>query len=186
MKREAAVVIGVFTLISGCTGSQRVVLPEADFEDVTAVHQNTRSSIAPGWTWCDGLSPVYRMQAPERGTSLELGGEATVGATILDLSSRGIDADAQIDQFVSSADLCSTLVEVGQTISSIDAADSRVVAWRTRDSGGHWGEFAVMPLDDARVLAVGFVTDQEDPPADLDDLIRLAEQGARQVLGEEG
>jgi len=80
----------------------------------------------------------------------------------------------------------STLVEVGQTISSIDAADSRVVAWRTRDSGGHWGEFAVMPLDDARVLAVGFVTDQEDPPADLDDLIRLAEQGARQVLGEEG
>ncbi|QZN86020.1 hypothetical protein [Cellulomonas sp. C5510] len=111
---------------------------------------------------------------------MELGGDSTVGATILDLSGRRIDAGEQIDQFVSSAELCSTLIEAGEAISGIDAGDSRVVAWRTQDSDGHWGEFAVMPLDDARVLAVGFETDGDDAPADLDDLIRLAEQGARQ------
>ena len=178
----------VVALLAGCSSSP-VVLSEGDFSDVTIVEQNSRFSIAPGWTWCQQLSPLGLMESPVSGTWLEIGGGPAVGATILDRSDRGDDADDLLEEFRSAGEQCAVSarsIGTGRVIEPLDTGRPGVSAWRTADRNGMRGEFAVMPLDDARVLAVGFVTDQEDPPADLDDLIRLAEQGARQVLSGRG
>ena len=43
-----------------------------------------------------------------------------------------------------------------------------------------------MPLDEWRFLAVGFVTEQEKPPVDLDRLVSLAKEGAARFPADGG
>lgn len=182
MRRPWLPLVGLVALVSACSSSP-VVLSEDDFDDVTIVEQNTEYAIAPGWTWCRQLSPLDLMEEPVQGTWLEIGGGPAVGATILDGSSGGEDADDLLEAFRSAADQCvlsARSIGTGRSIEPVEGLGTGVSGWRTEDRDGNRGEFAVLPLDDRRVLAVGFTTDREEPPADLAGLIELAKQGAEQ------
>lgn len=172
-------------VLAGCSSSP-VLLPADEFDDVTIVEQNTTYAIAPGWTWCRTMSPVEYGGDPEQGTWLQIDGGPSVGATVLDQSGLGQDASDLIAELVADADQCTlsaATIGSGRSIEPLDGQGDGAAAWRTEDPNGVWGEFAVLPLDDTRVLAVGFQTDRDEPPAELADLIALAVEGAERFPG---
>ena len=174
------VAVSVMVVLAGCS-SAPVLLPEDEFDDVTIVEHDTKYSIAPGWTWCRAMSPVEYGGDPDRGTWLEIDGGPSVGATVLDQSGIGEDSAGLVAEFVADADQCTlsaATIGTGRSIEPLDGQGDGVTAWRTEDPNGVWGEFAVLPLDDTRVLAVGFQTDRDEAPAELEDLISLARQRA--------
>lgn len=180
MRRAWPVAVSVMVVLAGCS-SAPVLLPEDEFDDVTIVEQNTKYSIAPGWTWCQVMSPGLYVGDPVHGTWLEIDGRPSVGATVLDRSGFGQDASDLVAEFVVHADQCALEgreIGVGRSVEPLEGLGQGVTAWRTEDPNGVWGEFAVLPLDDTRVLAVGFQTDRDEAPAELEDLISLARQRA--------
>lgn len=177
-------------LLAGCSSSP-VLLSEDDVPDVTLTEQNTDLAIAPGWTFCDAISPDVYLRAPVVGTWFELGGGATAGASVLDRGSDGLSADLVLEQIEAAADQCALESETypgsGQAIeplADVDAFGAGALGWRTEAGDGTWGEYVVLPLDASRVLTVGFTTQQEDPPVDLRDLVERAEAGAAQFPAE--
>lgn len=172
-------VVGAVTL--GACSAPPVLLDAGDFEDVTIAEQNTSYSIAPGWTWCDEMSPNLYMGDPVQGTWLEVDGGPSVGATLLDRSERGQSADDVVATVISKADQCvlsSETIGSGRAIEPLEGLESGAFGWRTEDPDGVWGEFVIVPLDETRVLAYGFATDRGDAPVDLDHLGDLARAGA--------
>jgi hypothetical protein len=183
----SALVVGVL-LLGGCSTTP-VLLDEDDFEDVTIVEQNTRYSLAPGWTWCEEMSPNLYTSEPVQGTWLEVDGGPSVGATLLDRSGRGQSAEDVVADITAQADQCvlsSRTIGSGRFIEPLDGLEAGAAGWRTEDPDGVWGEFVVVPLDGTRVLAYGFATDRVDPPVDLDDLRDLAVAGAERFPASEG
>ena len=188
MRRGWPAVLGGVFLLGACASSP-VLLDERDFDDVTLVEQNSRYSIAPGWTWCEEMSPNLYMGDPVQGTWLELDGGPAVGATLLDRSGRGQSADDLVAAITAQADQCvlsSETIGSGRLIEPLDGLEDGASGWRTRDPDGVWGEYVVVPLDGSRVLAYGFATDRDDAPVDLDDLRDLAVAGAERFPTSDG
>lgn len=185
MRPRWPAVLGGVLLLGACSAPP-VLLDEGDFDDVTIVEQNTRYSIAPGWTWCEQMSPNLYLGNSVQGTWLELDGGPSVGATLLDRSGRGESAEELVAAITAQADQCvlsSETIGSGRLIEPLDGLERGAAGWRTQDPDGVWGEFVVVPLDGTRVLAYGFSTDRDDAPVDLDDLRDLATAGAERFPG---
>lgn len=169
-------------VLAGCSDPEPTLLDEDDFGDVvTAVH-NSDDAVTRGQLWCSPLDPrVYYRTAPTSRLKLESG---SVGATIVDQSdSSGSTADEFMDSFGDSAALCADGLGAldGDTIEPISGLGEDGVGWRTETGEGYQGEIAFIKLDDARLLVVGIETDQAELPIELDELIRLAREGAERV-----
>lgn len=187
--REGALLGTALVLLAGCSSSP-VLLSEDDVTDVTVAEQNTDLAIAPGWTFCDEISPNVYLRAPVVGTWFELADGSTVGATVLDRRADGLSADLVLEQLEAAADQCALESETypgsGQTIEPLDDLDDSALGWRTQTADGTWGEYVVLPLDESRVLAVGFTTEQDDPPVELSELVDLAAAGAERFPADQG
>jgi hypothetical protein len=179
--------VGVALLLSGC-GSSPVLLDESDFAGVDSATQNSDRALAPGWTWCDGLRSGIYVQGAVVSSSLVFGEQSRAGATIIDRSADGAMADYLLEQYAQEATLCagSAAVQQGNSIEPLPGLDDGALGWTTRTSDGEWGEYALIPLDEWRLLAVGFQTFDDEPPVDLDELIEHAREGAEQFPAERG
>jgi hypothetical protein len=179
--------LGGVLLLSAC-GSTPVLLDESDFPGVDSATQNSDRALAPGWTWCDGLRSGTYVQAPVVSSSLVFGEQSRAGATIIDRSGDGASAEYLVEQYAQEATLCaeSVAVERGNSIEPLSGLAEGEVGWTTRTSDGEWGEYVLIPLDEWRLLAVGFQTSEDEPPVDLDELIERAREGADQLPTDRG
>lgn len=181
----AAVALGAGLALAGCTTSSSTLLDASDVEGVERATHDEDGAWAPGWTWCDDLNPYRYVEGGELHTSLlSFGGGAGAGATIIDGSSDGVTADYLLETIEARAGLCAeneTALDRGYAIEPLSGLDAGVVGWRTEASDGEHGEFALVRLDDRRLLAVGWVSDGPEAPVELGELIRLAREGAERV-----
>jgi len=173
--------VGVVLLLPAC-GSSPVLLDEGDVPGVESATQNSDRALAPGWTWCDGLRSGIYVQGPVISSSLVLGEWSRAGATIIDRSDDGAMAEYLLEEYAQEATLCagSAAVQQGNSIEPLTGLPEGALGWTTRTSDGEWGEYALIPLDEQRLLAVGFATTEDEPPVDMDELIEHAREGAEQ------
>ena len=105
------------------------------------------------------------------------------------------DAAEMLAEYALGADACTRLQERSSkhSFEPLAGLDDGAVGWRTVDDSveyddgttGRWGEFALVPLDDTHLLAVGFATVDDDPPVDLDELIRIARERAEGMVDDD-
>jgi hypothetical protein len=188
-RRLGALIAGAVALaLAGCASSP-VLLDEDDVPGAERVIQNARHAVAPGWTWCSDLNPAGYVGADLVGSWFSFGGDVQAGANIIDRSSDGLTAERIVERFEDDASLCAdaaagTDVD-GRSIEPLVGLDAGAVGWRTETGDGTWGELVLVPLDEWRLLAVGLSTDEDRAPVELDDLVRLARQGAEQLPADE-
>jgi hypothetical protein len=151
-------------VLAGC-GSSPVLLDEADFDDVQTVHQN-EGAFAPGWTWCDALRP----------------------SRYIDGGPDDLPAEYMLEQYEQQADACASADPTtrGYSIEPLTGLGDGAVGWETHTSDGEWGEYALIPLDEWRLLAVSFSTFEDEAPVDMDELIEHSRDGAEQFPAERG
>lgn len=161
-----------------------VLLDPDDFPGVVRAQQG-EPAVPPGWTNCDlSVGAWLREGAPD--TLLDFGDGSWAAAAIAERpEGRNIydDADAFIAHLESTAETCaqSPKIDNGFSIEPLPDLDPGAVGWRTGYPGiPRWGEYVVIPLDERRLLAVGFETNEAEPPVDMDHLVELAKQGAEQ------
>jgi hypothetical protein len=181
----AALVAGLLVLV-GC-GSSAVLVQESDVPGVETVHQN-EEAYAPGWTWCDALRPSFYIDGGAVSSSFTFGNRERAAATIIDGSSDDLPADYMLEQYEAQADSCarSDATTRGYSIEPLTGLAEGEVGWTTRTSDGEWGEYVLIPLDEWRLLAVGFSTSEQEPPVEMDELIQRAREGAEQFPPERG
>ncbi|GIG36925.1 hypothetical protein [Cellulomonas pakistanensis] len=188
MRRGWLTLVVVVTSLAACS-SPPVLLDEGAVDDVASAEQNTEFAIAPGWTWCSAISPSGTMREPYTGSRFELDDGSSVGATVLDRRAEGLTSAKLLGDLVADADQCTLEARpdgLGTSIEPLTDLEQDAHGWRTRDPEGRWGEYVVVPLDEWRVLAYGFVTRSEEPPVDLDELGELAREGAERLAPTEG
>jgi hypothetical protein len=173
-------------VLAGC-GSSPVMLDEADFDDVQTVHQN-EGAFAPGWTWCDALRPSRYIDGGAVSSSLTLGDRERAAATIIDGAPDDLPAEYMLEQYEQQADACASADPTTRcySIEPLTGLGDGAVGWETHTSDGEWGEYALIPLDEWRLLAVGFSTFEDEAPVDMDELIEHARDGAEQFPAERG
>lgn len=161
-----------------------MLLDEDDFQGVTETLQSKRYAVAPGWTWCEDLNPTWFSGGKFPVSWFSFGDPVQAGAAVLDRSADGVTAEELAGWFEDKAGLCAEELERGEeegrSIEALSGLDAGSVGWRTETIAGEWGEYVLIPLDEWRLLAVGFSTDQQEPPVDLDELVALATEGAEQ------
>ena len=180
MRRGAPLASLPLALLAACAADP-VLLSPNDLDGVAVqVEQNSADALAPGWTWCSFLSPGVNSSPPVRGSRFSLEGGAQVGASVLDRRDEGWSSDRLVERIESQADQCALEASdsLGTSIEPLDGLATGARGWRTADPEGRWGEYVVVKLDEWRVLAYGFATDDADPPVDLDDLGDLARTGS--------
>jgi hypothetical protein len=174
-------VLGVTLALAGCTASP-TLLDESDFEGIQVVEQNKGESLAFGWTWCNALRPrTFPSTRVTANSFFAFDQYVYLGATIIDNRDSDRTADELLDRFDAYAEMCATSDAVtihGYSIEPLTGLSEGEEGWRTRTTDGEWGEYVVIKLDDWRLLAVGFTTNQDEPPVDIDELMRLAREGA--------
>jgi hypothetical protein len=160
-----------------------VLLDPDDFAGVTRADQNTQNP-PPGWTACDlSVGDWLSDEGPD--TALEFGPDQRAGAAIaVQPSSSTRDVRETIDYLSGLAEMCAAGNSATSGRFSIEPLSGLApgeVGWRTRyEDPLRWGEYVVIPLDERRLLVVGFETDEADPPVVMDRLVELAKQGAEQ------
>ncbi len=168
--------------LAGCTQPDPTLLDADDVEGVVEATHDADEATAPGWTWCSPLDPYayFRLTPTSR---LRFDGRASAGATIVDRSADGYSSDYLLAAFEEKAQLCVDGLNAadGDTIEPLTGLGADTVGWRTETAEGGQGELALIRLDDARLLVVGVETDQAELPVSLDELIRLAREGAERV-----
>ncbi|WP_213284315.1 hypothetical protein [Cellulomonas hominis] len=174
-------------LVLGGCGSSPVLLEESDFTGVQAEQQN-EAAYAPGWTWCDALRPSSYIDGGAVSSSLTFGDRERAAATIIDGSPDDLPADYMLEQYEAQADSCarSDATTRGYSIEPLTGLGEGEVGWTTRTSDGEWGEYVLIPLDEWRLLAVGFQTSEDEPPVDRAELVEHAREGAEQFPPERG
>ena len=197
MRRRTKVIAGIGAGLAVAGGALAfvllrpgpVLLDADDFPGVERAYQNERSA-PPGWTSCDlSVSGWVRQGGPD--TELIFGQGQRAGAAIgVEPGPLSGGAAEEIAYLERTAAICadSEKTERGFSIEPLTGLDDGAVGWRTKQEGyvrgdqevSVWGEYVVIPLDEHRLLAVGFETDQEEPPVDMDRLVELAKQGAEQ------
>ena len=185
MTRRAVALLGATVLLSGCA-SEPVLLDGDDVDGVVSTTQNDGGALAPGWTWCDDLRPGLYTGADVVSSFLTFEDESRAGATIIDLSEDTRSVDYLLEQYEAGADLCAENVAEGYSIEPVTGLDGGALGWTTRRSDGEWGRYVLVPLDDVRLLAVGFSTTGEEPPVELSELVDLAEAGAERFPADQG
>lgn len=179
----ATLAVALAALLASCT-SPSTLLVESDFDGVVESAHDEDGAFAPGWTWCTELNPYGYVTGAPPTSLLTFSGRTQVGATIVDRSVDGLSAEAVLALVEERASLCvenDTAAGRGYVIEPLTGLDDDAVGWRTQTSEGERGEFAVLTLDSRRLLAVGFQTDQEQAPIELDELVRLAREGVDRV-----
>jgi hypothetical protein len=173
-------------VLAGC-GSSPVLLEESDVPGAEAVHQN-EDAFAPGWTWCDALRPSRYIDGNAVSSSFSFADRARAAATLIDGASDDLPAEYMLEQYEQQADSCASAEATtrGYSIEPLPGLDDGALGWTTRTSDGEWGEYALIPLDEWRLLAVGFSTFEEEAPVDMDELIEHAREGAEQFPAERG
>lgn len=160
-----------------------VLLDPDDFPGVARTHQNGHNA-PPGWTYCDlSVGGWVREGSPD--TALVFGPDQWAGAAIaVQPGGRSESAAELLDRLQERAASCATseLTQSGRfSIEPLSGLGPGEVGWRTRyEDPLQWGEYVVIPLDEGRLLAVGFQTTEETAPVDMDRLVELAKQGAEQ------
>lgn len=184
---RAGTVLAAAVLLAACS-STPVLLDGADFEGVESTTQDDGGALAPGWTWCDDLRPGLYTGASVTSSFLTFDDESRVGATVIDLSEDARSSDDVLERYAAAADRCAEADAAarGYAIEPVAGLDQGESGWTTRRSDGEWGQYVLVRLDNARVLAVGFSTTQDDAPVDLDDLVDRATAGAEQFPAAEG
>ncbi|MET0432741.1 MAG: hypothetical protein ABW025_01140 [Cellulomonas sp.] len=177
----------VVAALAACSADP-VLLDGDDFPGVEETTQNTRSGNVPGPTWCDGMAADTVAAPSSPGTVLDLGDRGTAGAVIIDRSADGLGSDQVLAQLQGQADACadSSVAEQGSVIEPLTGLGDGAIGWTTRRVDGEWGEYVLVPLDEWRLLAVGFSTTQDEPPVELADLVDRAVAGADRFPASEG
>ncbi|HEY0239605.1 MAG TPA: hypothetical protein VGC37_13270 [Friedmanniella sp.] len=180
-----AVLGGVLAVTLLRPAADPVLLDPRDFTGVEAVHQG-KPSQEPGWTWCNlDIAPWTSEGDPV--TTLDLDHDTLATAVIADGR-----PDATAEEIVSTlsadASACaeSESVTLGASIEPLTGLDDGEVGWRTTTTFGAWGEYVLVPLDDSRVLAVGFATWDDDPAVAINELVARAKAGAEQFPAHAG
>lgn len=95
------------------------------------------------------------------------------------------DTDVVIEEMTANASRCAAPAAATDdpetSLEPLTGLDDGAVGWRTYDGPRVWGEYAVIPLDETHLLAVGFETDKPEPPIEINELIRLALEGVERV-----
>lgn len=190
-RRPRSAVVTALTLavlVAGCTTSSSTLLNASDFRGVAEADHGP-TSMPPGRTWCSELSITNRQSAPQSTLVLSEDGWTAVGAVILVGGSSS--AAELLDELEEGAADCLAAAESaeGYSIEQLTGLEAGAVGWRTSDQtiegpeGGLalWGEYVALPLDGTHLLAVGFETDEQQAPVELDELVRLAREGVERV-----
>jgi hypothetical protein len=177
--------LGGVLVLSACT-SEPVLLDAADLPGAEVVEQNRWAGGAPGWTWCADLAPNLYTDSGAVSSGVSFGDAGEAGAVIIDRSADGATAQYFLDRLEAAAAACadSEAVDRGFAIAPLGGLDDGEVGWRTETPDGEWGDYVLIPLDEMRLLAVGFSTFAGEAPVDLDELVTQARQGAQQFLPE--
>ncbi|WP_282944799.1 hypothetical protein [Cellulomonas endometrii] len=183
----AVLVAGAALVLSRC-GADPVLLDESDFTGVTATSHRDWIGVTPGPTWCDGIGSEQFTKGASPGSALGFGERGAAGATIIDRSSYGAPAEYILELLERGATSCaeSEPTTRGYSIEPLTGLAEGEVGWTTRTSDGEWGEYVLIPLDEWRLLAVGFSTSEDEPPVEMDELIERAREGAEQFPPERG
>lgn len=191
-RRTAAFGAVLVFALAGCADAEPTLLDESDFEGVEEVDHNDIGDIAPGW-WLRCIhDDVLIWEGPsvrghDTATSwFSLGDAGRAGATLIDGTTVHVSADENIQGIEQNAQKCADSEETGRgyVIEEHTDLDADAVGWHTESPEGFRGEFVLIKLDNWRFLTVGFWTYQPTDPIDLDELIRLAREGAAQFEGD--
>lgn len=182
-----AAAAGVALLLTGC-GADPVLLDRADFPGATSVKQDAWGGSTPGATWCSGLGSAQYAAGGEVSSWLSFGDHGDAGATLIDRSADRASAEHLAGMIAEQATVCAesdAATTGGASIEPLDGLDDGERGWTTRTPDGEWGQYALVPLDDWRLLAVGFSTTDDEAPVELTDLIDRAREGAEQFPPEQ-
>ncbi len=156
-----------------------VLIDPADLPDVVSSHQGERAW-PPGWTWCD-LSVARWVRQGDPVSTFTFSDDTLAAAVIADGRPRWTT-----EEIASTLDDAATRCAgsdkpaQGYSIEPLNGLDDGELGWRTSTPDGDWGEYVVIPLDDVRVLTVGFSTWEDDPPVTIEELVAHAKEGAEQ------
>lgn len=183
---HATLVAAALTLVlalAGCTQPEPTLLDASDVEGVvSSEHDELAQTHVPGALWCERLTAdglTMPTGAISRLNFSETSPYPTAGAAIGD---RGMAET--VERLEDGETRCAATAEEypGLSIEPLSGLDADAMGWRLRDDEHEvWGEFAVVPIDSGHVLLAGFETDQDEPPVELDELIRLGLEGAERV-----
>lgn len=170
-----AALLGSIALLAGGCGTDPVLLDDAALGAVST-RQNPLGWNTPGWTWCSGLAPD---DLPSVSTALGFGSRGTAGASIIDPGSGVLSGAYLLDRMAERGERCVATADRARDrgIEPLTDLTEGAVGWRTHAADGTWGEYVLLPVDGDRVLAVGFVTSDDEAPVDLDELVELARAG---------
>lgn len=185
--RWALVGVGVAAVlvVGGVVLAQRadapVLLDPADFTGVTEVQEPGRGQV-PGTSWCVQLEESVRIHKGDPATKLALE-DGVVGAAVLSAPGSSSGAAGLIRAAEQQATACveSDLTAQGYAIEPLDGLEDGALGWRFRDVDGGSGELVLAPLDESRLLVVGQSGAASRLPAELDDLLARAIEGADRV-----
>ncbi|VTR78925.1 hypothetical protein CHMI_03713 [Cellulomonas hominis] len=174
-------------VLAGCAG-EPVLLDDSDFTGVTSTSQNEWGGGTPGPTWCSGIGSAQYAAGGSASSWLSFGDHGDAGAALIDRSSDSASAEYFVGKISEQATACadSEATTRGYSIELLTGLGEGELGWTTRTSDGEWGEYALIPLDEWRLLAVGFSTFEDEPPVDLDELIEHARDGAEQFPSDRG
>lgn len=171
----ALVVVLVVVLVRACRTESPHLLNASDFEGVDEVVHD--EGVPRAWTWCRSLDASDLFGHDGAASRLSFGDGGLAGATLVDGWTVGVPADHNLEHIKDSAERCAD-GEGPSMIEELTDLDEDAVGWRTESSGGEWGEYVVIKLDDWRVLAVGFSTREPTAPVEIGELVQLAREGA--------
>jgi hypothetical protein len=160
-----------------------VLLDPADFAGVERTVQGSPEQ-PPGWTGCDiGENPVIEQGSPD--TFLKFEDGTSVVAAIAETWPTGSSSTVHdYAAYLSGrAERCGQPPKTGHgfTIEPLPRLAEGEVGWRTGYADPlWWGQYLLIPLDEERMLLVGFETREPEPPFDWDRLVELARHGAEQ------
>lgn len=179
------VLVAAFTL-AGC--SSPTMLHASDFgQTYDVTHGDLRS--VPVGVWCSKIRSSDAHTAAASRFGIRGDGFTFVGAVLLE-AEPGFTASDLLQDLAAGASACED--RAAETdhlwIEPLTGLPEGVVGWRHGENSacpdtGYplWGELAAQAADETHVLTVGFETCSQEPPIEIDELIRLGLEGVERV-----
>lgn len=179
------VLVGALTL-AGC--SSPTMLHPSDFGQTYDVTHDVKAAI-PYSDWCNRIWSYDAQGVAASMFGIRGDGFTFVGAMLLE-AEPGFTASDLLQDLTAGASACED--RAAETdflwIEPLTGLPEAVVGWRNGDNARCrdeearlWGELATQAVDDTHVLMVGFQTCSEEPPIEMDELIRLGLEGVERV-----